>query len=212
MILEKVIYQKFEKGDIPDLPRELFTGPIHVVTTENEAQKAVKFLLSEPLLGIDTETRPSFRRGEMHKVALLQVSAKNVCFLFRLNHMGISPSVKRLLENKDVKKIGVSLHDDILSLKRREDFTPGNFIDLQDHVKEIGILDLSLQKIYANIFHKKISKTQQLTNWESEVLDEKQKLYAATDAWACINIYEELQRLEATGEYQLISNVDEENA
>ena len=102
--------------------------------------------------------------------------------------------------------IGLSWHDDVLSLQRRKHFMPGLFVDLQNLVGEIGIEDLSLQKIYANIFHQKISKRQQLTNWDADVLNEKQKRYAATDAWACLLLYEEIRRLIETHDYELITD------
>ena len=112
----------------------------------------------------------------------------------------------RLLENKAVPMVGLSLHDDMLSLHKRVAFTPGYFIDLQDLVGELGIEDLSLQKLYANLFHQKISKRQRLTNWDSDVLNDKQKAYAALDAWACINLYKEILRLKNSGDYELVIN------
>lgn len=208
----KTIYNKFDKAKISTLPRVLFKGRIVVVLTERDADKAVRYLLSQPILGVDTETRPSFKKGEMHQVALLQVSSYDVCFLFRLNQLGLSPSVKRLLEDKQVPKIGLSLRDDLLSLHKLGDFNAGYFIDLQDHMREIGVEDLSLQKLYANFFAQKISKREQLTNWEADILQDKQKLYAATDAWSCIMLYEELQRLEQTGDYELIKVDDDETS
>ena len=202
--MKKTIYNKYDKNAIAALPRVVFEGRIVVIFTEKEAAKAVDFLLSQPLLGIDTETRPTFRKGPMHQVALLQVSTHDVCFLFRLNRLGMSPSVKRLLEDKKVPKIGLSLTDDMHQLRRLGDFEEGSFIDLQNHVREIGVEDMSLQKLYANFFGLKISKRQQLSNWEAEILDNKQQLYAATDAWACLMLYEELLRLEETNDYELI--------
>ncbi len=208
----KTIYNKFDKAKIAALPRVLFKGRIVVVLTERDADKAVRYLLSQPILGVDTETRPSFKKGETHQVALLQVSSYDVCFLFRLNQLGLSPSVKRLLEDKQVPKIGLSLRDDLLSLHKLADFNAGYFIDLQDHMREIGVEDLSLQKLYANFFAQKISKREQLTNWEADILQDKQKLYAATDAWSCIMLYEELQRLEQTGDYELIKVDNDETS
>lgn len=202
--MKKTIYSKFDKKLITELPIVLFPGRIITIINENDADKAVDYLLSCDILGVDTETRPMFRKGEQHKVALLQVASRDTCFLFRLNDIGIPPSVIRLLEDCTVPKIGLSWHDDLLSLHRRVEFNPGYFVDLQDIVKEIGIKDLSLQKLYANIFHQKISKRQRLTNWEAEVLSDKQKLYAATDAWACIKLYEEINRLYKTKEYTLV--------
>ena len=208
----KTIYNKFDKAKISTLPRVLFKGRIVVVLTERDADKAVRYLLSQPILGVDTETRPSFKKGQMHQVALLQVSSYDVCFLFRLNQLGLSPSVKRLLEDTRVPKIGLSLRDDLLSLHKLGDFNAGYFIDLQDHMREIGVEDLSLQKLYANFFAQKISKREQLTNWEADILQDKQKLYAATDAWSCIMLYEELQRLEQTGDYELIKVDNDETS
>ena len=206
--MSKVIYNKYDRTKIGTLPRVNFEGRIVVVLNEREAEKAVHYLLSQPLLGVDTETRPSFKKGQMHHVALLQVSSHDVCFLFRLNQMGLSPSVKRLLEDEKVPKIGLSLRDDLHSLRTLGDFETGNFIDLQDHVREIGVEDLSLQKLYANFFGLRISKREQLTNWEADILNDKQKMYAATDAWTCIMLYEELMRLEQTGDYQLVMSED----
>ena len=202
--MSKVLYNKFDKKRIGELPSAAFGGRIVVVLSEPEANRAVDYLLTKSILGIDTETRPSFKRGCNHDVALLQVSAEDICFLFRLNLIGMPPSVIRLLEDTTVPKVGLSLHDDIRMLHGRMAFTPGNFIDLQDVVGEFGIEDRSLQKLYANLFGGRIVKRQQLSNWEALVLNDKQKLYAATDAWACIKIYQELKRLKETGDYQLV--------
>lgn len=209
--MQRTIYSKFNKEAIHTLPQVLFPGRIIVVTTEKMAEKAVKFLLTQDLLGVDTETRPVFRKGQSYQVSLFQVATKEVCFLFRLNMLGITPAIKLLLENTQTKMIGLSWHDDLLMLHKRCDFEKGYFIDLQDIVGGLGIKDLSLQKLYANIFHQKISKRQRLTNWDQENLTDKQKLYAATDAWACIMLYEEILRLKETGDYTLIPDEEENN-
>ena len=201
--MKKTIYSKYDKALIASLPQVLFQGRVVVVLNEHDARMAVDYLLAQPLLGVDTETRPNFTKGPMHRVALLQVSSHDICFLFRLNYLGLSPSVKRLLEDTTVPKIGLSWSDDLHQLHRLGDFNEGLFIDLQHHVSEIGIEDMSLQKLYANFFGQKISKRQQLSNWEADILTDKQKGYAATDAWACLMLYEELTRLERTHDYEL---------
>ena len=203
-LMKKTIYSKYDKSKISALPRVVFHGPIVVVITEAEADKAVKYLLSQPILGIDTETRPSFKKGRINQVALLQVASHDICFLFRLNLIGMPSSVIKLLEDTTVPKIGLSLHDDLMMLGKRGTFERGCFIELQDKVREIGVEDMSLQKLFANFFGQRISKRDQLSNWEVDVLSEKQKLYAATDAWTCVLLYEELMRLEQTGDYELI--------
>lgn len=203
--MHKTIYNKFDKALIADLPMAQFEGRIVVVLTQSEAERAVDFLLSHPLLGLDTETRPCFQRGHQHQVALLQVSTADVCFLFRLNHTGLAPAIVRLLEDTTVTKVGLSWHDDLNSLHRLGDFKTGAFMEIQHLIQDIGIEDMSLQKIYANLFGLKISKRQQLSNWEADILSDKQKLYAATDAWACIKIYEEIVRLKQQHDYDLVN-------
>mgnify|MGYP003434180030 FL=1 len=201
--MKKTIYNKFDKATINALPLVEYPYKINVILNEYEAERAVEYLLTCDILGVDTETKPAFRRGQNHKVALLQVATREQCFLFRLNHLGLPQSIIRLLSNRMVPMVGLSWHDDIMSLHRRAEFTPGWFIDIQDIIGNIGIEDKSLQKLYANLFGEKISKRQRLTNWEADVLSDKQKEYAAIDAWACINLYDEIMRLMATGDYEL---------
>ena len=204
--MKKVIYSKFDKARIHQLPRALFEGRIEVVLSESEAAKAVDYLLKQPIIGIDTETRPSFRKGVKYYVSLLQVSSRDICFLFRLKHTGMCESLIRLLEDTTIPKIGLSLHDDIRQLHEVAQFQPGYFIELQDKVKAFGVGDLSLQKLFANFFGERISKGQRLTNWEADILSESQKRYAATDAWACILLYEEMERLLQTRDFEVIRN------
>ena len=200
----KTIASKYDKEQIADLPRVVFPGRTEVIVSERSAERAVKFLMKQPLLGFDTETKPSFKKGLQYKVSLLQVCGGEVCFLFRLNRIDLPDCLVKLLSDRRIKKIGLSWHDDLHGLQARKQFQPGTFIDLQDIAEEMGIEDKSLQKLYANIFQQKISKRQRLTNWEADVLNSKQQQYAATDAWACINLYEEVMRLKKTGDYDLV--------
>ena len=200
----KQIYRKYDKTLINTLPREAFPGRIIVILSEGEARRAVDYLLRSPRLGLDTETRPNFRPGGMNLVSLLQVSTTDTCFLFRLNRIGLPQCVLRLLTDQGTQKVGLSLHDDWAQLRRRFDFEPGNYLELQDYVKRLGIEDMSLQKLYANIFGRKISKSQRLSNWDADVLTDAQKLYAATDAWTCLLLYDEINRLLTTRDYELL--------
>jgi len=200
----ETIYKKFDKRKISALPRAMFDGEIKLVETLEEADAAVDFLLAQDILGVDTETRPSFKKGLSYMVSLLQVSSYDKCYLFRLNKIGMPPAVLRLLTDKTVPKIGLSWHDDLHQLYKKAEFEPGNFIDIQDVAKQFGIEDMSLQKLYANLFGQKISKAQRLSNWEAPELKDSQKMYAATDAWACIMLYDKLLSLKAHGDYTLI--------
>lgn len=208
----KTIYNRLDKEYIKDLPLVSFPGKIITVNSEREADKAVPFLLSKDILGVDTETRPSFKKGQQHKVSLLQVATEDICFLFRLNYIGIVTPVISLLSNTDVPMVGLSWHDDLAALQKRMEFKPGLFIDIQDIIGDIGIEDKSLQKLYANIFKQKISKRQRLTNWDADVLSDKQMSYAATDAWACVRLYKEILKLKETGDYSLIIKDDINNS
>lgn len=209
MTTTKQLYVSTPKTIIPNLPRFTFEGRIEVIQSESEAIRAVRALKGAPLLGIDTETRPSFRKGEKHKVALLQVSDRDICFLFRLNMLGFAPCLVELLSDPAITKVGLSLRDDFMMLHGRRSFTPGGCIDLQEMAKLFGIEDMSLQKLFANIFGHRISKTAQLSNWEADTLTQSQKVYAATDAYACILLYEELLRLRQSGNYTLIQPENE---
>ena len=201
----KQIKNKITKAEIATLPKVLFPGRIFVIYTEADADKAISYLQTQRIVGVDTETRPSFKRGTTHKVALLQISTSDTCFLFRLNQIGMPLSLQEFLMS-DTLKIGLSLKDDFTMLRRRKDVhaEEGNWIELQDYVGRFGIEDRSVQKIFANLFGQKISKSQRLSNWEAETLSEGQMKYAATDAWACVEIYNCLEEMERTGNYELI--------
>lgn len=199
----KIIFTRFDKHTITNLPRIAFPGKIVTISSPEDTEAAVDFLLSHEILGVDTETRPSFIRGKRYQVSLLQVSTHDVCYLFRLHLTGITPAIVRFLEDKSVPKVGLSWHDDLLQLHRRVEFKAGLFVELQDIAAKFGILDRSLQKLYANLFHQKISKSQRLSNWEAAELKEAQQVYAATDAWCCINLYEEFTRLNTLKDYEL---------
>lgn len=178
------------------MPNILFQGRIITIDTISDTKKAVKALSKETLIGIDTETRPAFRKGVFHKVSLLQLCTQDTCFLFRLNRIGLPKTLLSILEDDRIRKVGLSLKDDYQALCKRTGFKAGSFFDLQNYVTKFGIEELSLQKIFAIIFEQRISKSQQLTNWDADVLTDKQKLYAATDAWACLTIYNYLKEKE----------------
>ena len=192
------------------MPKVVFPGRIYVIQSETEVEKAVAYLQSQPLVGIDSETRPCFTKGHFNQVALLQVSSDESCFLFRLNQTGLIQPLIDLLENPKVVKVGLSLKDDFMMLHKRAPFNQQNCIELQEYVRPFGIRDMSLQKIYGILFGKKISKSQRLSNWEADVLSDAQKQYAATDAWACLNIYNLLQNLKRTGDFEIAPEEVEE--
>lgn len=189
------MYQaKIDKEIVKDLPIAQTDCQIELIDSPDEVDKAVKYLLRSKVVGFDTESKPSFTKGKSNKIALMQISTQKRCFLFRLQMIGKNQRLKEFLENENIKKIGVAIHGDLRNLRVWSKFEPKNFVDLQNIVGDYGIEELGLQKIYAIVFGKKISKSQQLSNWEAKILNRAQQVYAATDAWACRQIYLKLTK------------------
>lgn len=180
------------KNKLAELPAASFDGKITLVDSKEAADKAAALLMKETIIGFDTETKPSFKRGHYNKVSLLQLSTREQCFLFRLNHIGLPASVKKILESPQITKVGLSIHDDFNNLGKIFSLDPQGFIDLQQYVKDYMIADNSLSRIYGILFNERISKGQRLTNWEADELTIHQQGYAALDAYACIKIYDYL--------------------
>lgn len=181
------------KEQIALLPTVAFPGKTILIDNAADARSAMAWLSKQPMVGFDTETRPSFKKGCVHKPSLMQLSTPDECFLLRLNHIGLSEPLIDFLQNDEIMKIGLSVNDDFRCLRRIAPFVPAGFVELQEYVKQFGIADNSLQKIYAIIFNGRISKSQRLTNWEAEHLTDAQQAYAALDAWACMKIYNYLR-------------------
>ena len=180
------------KEQLAGLPAAQYSGKITLVDTPEKAEYAADILEKEEIIGFDTETKPSFRRGMTNQVCLLQLSTNTETFLIRLNIIGLPERIKHILENEKIKKIGLSIHDDFHNLHKKYELQPANFIDLQTYVKDYNIADNSLSRIYGIIFNLRISKGQRLSNWEAPTLTEHQQSYAALDALACIQIYNHL--------------------
>ncbi|MDD3728499.1 MAG: 3'-5' exonuclease domain-containing protein 2 [Dysgonamonadaceae bacterium] len=182
------------KNEINELPIEVFNGEIIVIDDVDDVDDAVEYLKQFKVIGFDTETKPVFRKNVTRKVALMQLATMDKCFLFRLNRIQYPDVLDDIICNDEVMKVGLSLRDDFAALRQRSDCSPLNFVDLQSFVKDYDIKDMSLQKIYAILFNKKIAKNQRLSNWEAKVLKDSQKMYAAIDAWASLRIYNYLNR------------------
>lgn len=178
-----------DKTAIQELPLTYFEGEVIVVDHPEQVAEAAAYLNQFTILGVDTEARPSFKRGVHYPTALVQIATEERCYLFRLTHVGLPVEIAQIFANPAICKVGLAFKDDINGLRRRRDFKPTNCIDLQSLVCRYGIMDLGLQKIFAIVFGKKISKAQQLTNWENSHLTPEQARYASTDAWATLLIY-----------------------
>jgi ribonuclease D len=179
--------------EIRTLELKSFDGEIVLVDDIHDFRKAISRFRNSSILGFDTETRPSFKKGRKNKVSLVQLSDRNFACLIRINKIGIPDELADILSNPDIIKAGVALHDDIKALTNLRKFQPEGFVDLQKYVKDFGIESSGLKKLTAIILGFRISKSQQVTDWEAVQLSEPQLLYAATDAWVCHEIYSKLE-------------------
>ncbi len=185
---------KISNEETAQLPAIEFGGTIRIIEQERDIAAACKELAAEPMIGFDTETRPSFRPGVTFRVSLLQLSTPKVCYLFRLNKIPLAKPILQLFENRQLLKIGADVAGDLRSLRQIRHFRDAGFIDLQAIAPQWGIDEKSLRKLSAIVLGQRVSKAQRLSNWEAATLTDKQQLYAATDAWVCIRIYERLLR------------------
>jgi len=196
MTNKKVFKPKILKSEIDELPQKKFPGIIYYIDSPETLKKVLPELNESTALGFDTETRPTFKKGLLNKTALLQLSNSEKAFLFRINKIGLPDELCRILSDPGILKAGIALHDDLKSLKRIKPFMPAGFVDLQQIVADFGIEDKGLKKLTANILGFKISKRQQTSNWEREILDMAQIEYAATDAWVCHEIFNTLHSIK----------------
>lgn len=186
---------KISKQEVNELPLAQFEGEIFLVTDEDDVDEIAEFLSKQSLIGFDTETKPTFKKGQKNEVSLLQLSTAEQAFLFRLNHIGFPVSLRNVMEKESIVKVGAAVHDDIIGLKRLTDsFYPTSFFDLNDQLKKVGFHNVGVRNLCAMVLGIRISKSEQVSNWEADELTEKQKRYAATDAWACVEIYEKLKK------------------
>lgn len=181
------------KEEVNQMPLQAFEGEIVLVDRLEDVQEAVQFLEQFPILGFDTETRPSFKKGKVNDVALLQLAADSRTFLFRINKIGLPQELIALLSNDSIVKVGAAIKDDVRGLQKLQDFDANGFLELQNYVSKFGIESFSLKKLSAIVLNFRISKRQQVSNWEAEELSTGQLRYAATDAWVSLKIFEKLK-------------------
>ena len=175
-----------------ELPSARFDGDIIVVERDEQIAAVCSDLSSHRVIGFDTETRPSFKAGVTNKVALLQLSTPERCYLIRLCRTKLHNALLKILSNPNIIKIGADVLGDLRSLHALRHFHERGFIDLQHIAPAWGIEEKSLRKMSAIVLGQRVSKAQRLSNWEASTLTPQQQLYAATDAWVCIKIYEKL--------------------
>ena len=175
--------------EVNQLPLVQFTGEIVVIDDLENQDRAVDELMDYEVLGFDTETKPTFRKGVKRWVAIIQLATQDKAYIFRVFKSEIGEKLIKLLEREDIIKVGVALDDDLKGINELKPFRPGGFVALEKKVKEFGILNNGLRKLSGIILDRRISKSAQVSDWEAETLTEKQIIYAATDAWICLKMW-----------------------
>ncbi|MDX1629549.1 MAG: 3'-5' exonuclease [Fulvivirga sp.] len=185
---------KITKEEINQLELNGYEGKIRLIVKAEEMAGAFEVINQHAIVGFDTETKPTFRKGEVHEVAMIQIALPREVFLIRTNYTGITDEIHAFLENENITKVGVALRDDLKDLNRLRKFKPAGFIELNKLVKPLGIESNGLRKLVAIILGYRISKSAQVSNWEAPKLSKKQLYYAATDAWVCLEMYNTLEK------------------
>ncbi len=184
--------KNISKEEVNKLPLQSYEGSILVVDTYKVLQQAMRDLSRHEFIGFDTETKPAFRKGVYHQVALLQLAIEDQVYLVRLNKLGFPKILRDLFSNPSILKIGISIRDDLIELKKLTRFNPKGIVELNEVAKELDVVREGARNLTATFLGFRISKSQQTSNWEKEELTAKQKYYAATDAWVCFRIYQKL--------------------
>lgn len=188
--------KKITKEEVNALPLMKYEGDCQIIDSLDQVEAAVEACQKVDIIGFDTETKPAFRKGEFYPVALLQLAIPGKAFLFRLNKIGLPKSIITLFENPEIKIIGIGLRDDIKDLQKLQDFKPSGFVDLNEMGESLGFQSIGARNFSAMFMNHRISKGQQVSNWENDVLTVAQVSYAATDAWICLGIYEKMSKME----------------
>lgn len=181
------------KEELRSFPLLAFEGNIHVIETEEHCDEVIDSLYLFDTLGFDTEKKPTFKKGEYNPTAMVQLSTENDAYLFRMNKMGYPKSLFELMSDESVLKLGISIDDDLKDLQKVRKYHPRGFTDMNDIAKELGSMHIGVKKLAAIFLEHRISKNQQTSNWENDILSEPQMKYAATDAWICLAIHNELK-------------------
>jgi len=184
---------EISKEQVAELELIQFEGPIHVIDSLEAFESEIASIAREPILGIDTETRPSFKKGSMYPTSLIQLSSLEQAWIIRVSRIAYPKELLKLLSQEIPMKVGVSLHDDLRRLRSDFQFEPKGFLDLQQYVEAFRIEEKGLKKLSGIVLGRRISKAQQVSNWDADLLTEAQLRYAATDAWICLMIYYKLR-------------------
>ncbi len=173
---------------IQTLPLSGYEGEILLLDRQDQVFPAIKKIREHKIIGIDTESRPSFHKGEKHPISLVQIATPDTVYLFRVNKTGMTDEIRRLLSDRRILKVGIGLRQELTEIFRDKRPKEG-IADLEVIARHNGFKKRGAKALAAHFLGIRISKSAQTTNWERDNLTKKQIDYAATDAWICLEIY-----------------------
>jgi ribonuclease D len=189
------IARSISRETLADLPIHRYQGAVRLVITDRDRAQALADIREERLTGFDTETRPSFRKGEVHPPSLAQVATARAVYLFPLRHPETFPALTELLSMPHIVKTGVALADDLRALRTLFPFTEKNIVDLGSLARRAGLEQTGVRNLAALFLGFRIAKGARTSNWAASRLTEAQIIYAATDAWVCRELYLRIENL-----------------
>jgi len=183
-------FKKFiTKEEINALELGKYSGDIVLVDTNEELIRACEEIRACRLIGIDTETKPSFKKGQINSVALLQIATDQKAYIIRLKSVTMGKELASIFSDETIVKVGIAVKDDLKDLKKLHSFEEKSIVDLNIFAPKLGFESIGAKKLSALVLGIRISKRQQVSNWEQKKLTNAQIVYAATDAWICREIY-----------------------
>ena len=177
------------RDDINALPVRRWEGEVRLITSAEEAARALAEIREETVTGFDTETRPAFRPGESYLPSLAQFATARAVYLFQLRTLEAAAAVAEILAAEPIVKAGVGLADDLKALKKVMEFAEKSTVDLGAAAKRQGIKQTGVRSLAALFLGFRIPKGTKTSNWARARLTHQQVAYAATDAWACRELY-----------------------
>jgi len=184
------------REELIELPIRRYEGSVHVVAGHADLQRAMQDILRESVVGFDTETRPAFRTGESYLPSLVQFATASAVYLLQVQQQDLSGPVREVLSSEKIIKVGVSVTDDMRNLKKLFQFDERSVVDLGKVAERNGLKQTGIRNLAGIFLGTRIPKGTKTTNWAARRLTPQQIAYAATDAWACRELYLRFKELE----------------
>ena len=187
-------YKKLSKNEINSLPQIKFNGDVEVLSSNDNVQAAVNYLMNYDLIGFDTETKPTFVKGPLNPPSIMQLACIDKVYIFQLDNESLYKKLFPILSNENITKCGVSVDRDLIELMYLSPFDPLSFVDLGNIARNYDVPHHGLRGLVAMFLKHRISKGAQISDWSKTVLSPSQITYAATDAWISLKLFEAFEQ------------------